>query len=198
MRFNLRRALTAPRRLMRRRGFGVHSPFAFDFIRHVIAQPCRYYCYPELTAAAKAAGMSPKQLKLLFRIALFLQPKSYIVQGQYEKICTKAIKLGAPQARCRIDYSYEMDSFVDLYVMTPGRPPERSETDDVLHKYYSDPEVPDFWRKVIVCFHDKPKDMDLSTVLWETRKKGMLFKSSTSSIFIGRDDLPHQRFDLWF
>lgn len=177
---------------MRRHGFGVHSPFAFDFIRRVIAQPCRYYCYPELTATARSAGMNPGQLRLLFRIALFFKPEKFLVFGKYARICSKAIKLGAPQARGWLDDRLWYED-IDLYVITPGQPKIASDEPE-MEPY---PHLQTI--KVTVCFHDKPTDKDFATVVWEFRpERGMLFKSSTATIYIDRSDLPHQRFDLWF
>lgn len=52
-------------RFMRRRGFGVHSPFAFRLITEVIGERCPYYDYKRLPGESD---------KLLYRLAAWLQP----------------------------------------------------------------------------------------------------------------------------
>lgn len=52
-------------RFMRRRGFGVHSPFAYRFITEVIGERYAYYDY---------ARLSTENDRLLYRVAACLQP----------------------------------------------------------------------------------------------------------------------------
>lgn len=66
--------LSAPRRLWRRRGHGVHSPFAYDFLRRVVAQPCSYYAFAELDRLARSHGVSPHLARLLYRLCLHVSP----------------------------------------------------------------------------------------------------------------------------
>lgn len=66
--------LSAPRRLWRRRGHGVHSPFAYDFLRRVIAQPCHFYAYTELDRLAADHGLNPRLARLLYRFCLHVAP----------------------------------------------------------------------------------------------------------------------------
>ncbi|MDE5799957.1 MAG: hypothetical protein K2H74_02910 [Paramuribaculum sp.] len=66
--------LSAPRRLWRRRGHGVHSPFAYDFLRRVIAQPCHFYAYPRLDRIAAEHSLRPHLARLLYRLCLHVAP----------------------------------------------------------------------------------------------------------------------------
>lgn len=57
---------------MRSRGHGVHSPFAYRFIREVLCENCGYYAY---------ALLKTRHERLLYRIAVFLQPTEIISLG---------------------------------------------------------------------------------------------------------------------
>lgn len=67
------------KRFFSSKGFGVHSPFAFRFIREVLFQPYSYYAYAELD---KTMPDSPrtvgKDLKRLYRIILHCSPREVI------------------------------------------------------------------------------------------------------------------------
>lgn len=53
-------------RLWRSRGHGVHSPFAYRFIREVLCERQPYYAYEHIPSPAQ---------RLLYRVAVFLQPR---------------------------------------------------------------------------------------------------------------------------
>lgn len=68
--------LPALRRMWRRRGFGVHSPFAFDFLQRVVrgyGHGYAYYAYPELDRLAAEAGMPAARMRMAYRAALFFR-----------------------------------------------------------------------------------------------------------------------------
>ena len=78
-------------RFRHRRGYGVHSPFAFDFITDVVYQRLPYYKYRELTllerAQASARGRdwgyeSRKVKRLLFRIVNYCRPQLIVDAGR--------------------------------------------------------------------------------------------------------------------
>lgn len=58
-------------RLRHRRGFGVHSPLAFRFIKDCLCERTRYYDY----------ALLPKDQWLLYRVAAWLQPGQIIALG---------------------------------------------------------------------------------------------------------------------
>lgn len=71
--------MTLPRlgwfqRLRHGRGFGVHSPWAYRFIREVLRERLPYYAYPEVDALAVAWPGGRDNARLLMRIAAFMQP----------------------------------------------------------------------------------------------------------------------------
>lgn len=79
------------RRFRHRRGYGVHSPYAFDYIMHVIYEDDAYYKYKSLVAEQRrlrpakgrqwAHAESTKLKRLLFRIVNHAQPTNIIDLG---------------------------------------------------------------------------------------------------------------------
>ncbi|MDR2121110.1 MAG: hypothetical protein LBP64_09615 [Tannerella sp.] len=92
------------RSLFCRKGFGVHSPFAFDLITNVIEERCAYYFYEEIDSAwrhlsqnrapivcgdrrttvrkaFRQNGISPKEGRLLFRLANRRRPRYILTVG---------------------------------------------------------------------------------------------------------------------
>ncbi len=83
---NVRNPLVWLRRLPHRRGFGVHSPFAYDFLTQVVYAPGRYYGYKRLDAqfSRKERLLKARRVavdRLLFRLANRWQPKSIVAVG---------------------------------------------------------------------------------------------------------------------
>lgn len=69
-RSSLSRIAALPKLWWRSKGFGIHSPSAYGYVRSVVAEKCAYYAYPQLDAQAKDAGMSRRTARLLMRCAL--------------------------------------------------------------------------------------------------------------------------------
>ncbi len=78
------------RRFRHRRGYGVHSPFAFNFITYVINNKTSYYAYEELAALNKVYRKNStkdprlaaaKKDKFLFRLVNYAQPANLIAIG---------------------------------------------------------------------------------------------------------------------
>lgn len=65
----LRLALAAPLRLVRRRGFGVHSPFAYSFITGVLHGTYHFYAHKRVRRLAHGSHALASLLMLTFRIA---------------------------------------------------------------------------------------------------------------------------------
>ena len=84
----------APRRAARSRGFGVHSPFAFRFIREVLRQPYAYYAYPEIECLCREDKTDVRVAKALYRLALFFRTEGITLQGEAPEAMVQAIKKG--------------------------------------------------------------------------------------------------------
>ena len=89
-----KRYLTAWSRHHRSGGFGIHSPYAFRFVRHVWRQPLPYYAYErihQLHATIKSGTTSKQQremdligereARLLFRVTNFFNPQRILQAG---------------------------------------------------------------------------------------------------------------------
>ena len=95
-------------RIRHRRGYGVHSPWAFQFITGVVNESGRYYAYDTLALQCDKndrRGTSVKVERLLFRLANFVQPKNIVVVG--DRLNQSADYL---QAGCRSANVLRMDS----------------------------------------------------------------------------------------
>lgn len=61
-------------RVPRTRGFGIQSPFAYGFVRYVVAETLPYYAYDDLRAAYPAIPKDDRRrLELYLRIANYVQ-----------------------------------------------------------------------------------------------------------------------------
>ncbi len=87
------RCIFSPRRMGRSHGFGVHSPFAFRFIREVLSQPCAYYAYPLIDALALQCGADARAFRALFRVAVSMLPSSILLTGKIPEEANEVIQL---------------------------------------------------------------------------------------------------------
>lgn len=132
----LKLALICPfiwlRRFRHRRGYGVHSPFAFNFITGVLFEHAAYYKYKELRAhekqlkRTKGSGWLYEPLKLkqlLFRMVNYAQPSTVVDVGRLaasslylKAACERADYVGATdlselflEAGASVDFLYLHD-----------------------------------------------------------------------------------------
>ena len=169
--------LGAPRRAARVHGYGIHSPWAFDFVRRVISQPCRYYCYPALNSAAAASHLHSRIVRLIFRVALFTRACGYklCVGGDTEKAVTRAILAALPAAR--------PSDAPELMVI--GREGCADEALGCLRR-----------GGMVILLGTSRLEATLSA-LWSGMECGMMFCGSDNAIVTGLQHLPHQRFNVW-
>lgn len=118
----LRRYYTALHRYSRSKGFGIHSPFAFDFVLRVLRERCQYYAYEAITNRRRQALhlassvsrhpriISLKNAKMLFRIVCRFQP-SLILQCGVSYGISSTVML-------------DVDSSSRLIIFTGGNPHE--------------------------------------------------------------------------
>ena len=123
------------RRVRHRNGYGVHSPFAYNFIKSVVYERGQYYAYPALAAARrKAAGeereLTPRSHRLLFRVANFVQPASAAVVSPHGALSAAYIQAGSVHAAVTVADAPESLKEGD-YISPPSgsaqqlRPPRR-------------------------------------------------------------------------
>ncbi len=87
-----------------RLGFGVHSPFAFRFVRDIVQPPrgCGYYSSFRLRRllAPLPSGLR-KEFALLFRLAARLHPRAIYLQDCTDDRLDDALHLGCTSVKCR-------------------------------------------------------------------------------------------------
>lgn len=84
----IKQFIKAPLRYRTRRGFGVHSPFAYKYIMDVWSERWHYYAYSEI---------SDKYCRLIFRTLNYLKPRT-IMLYRTDNAIRRAVELGAPQS----------------------------------------------------------------------------------------------------
>lgn len=99
----IKRYCTALGRFNRSKGYGVHSPFAFHFIRNVLREHCPYYAYNDIKSHRERAKklskceekklhiISYKNAKLIFRIACYFSPHTILQIGTTYGVSTTTL-----------------------------------------------------------------------------------------------------------
>lgn len=103
-------------RIKRSRGFGIHSPFAFNFILRVLRERNHYYAYTDIKRRRKKAYalsgkldknhpkvISSRNAKLLFRIACYFTPDHILQLGTAYGVSTTAMLDVSSLSRVTID-----------------------------------------------------------------------------------------------
>lgn len=110
----IHRYRTALSRRHRSGGFGIHSPFAFNFVLNVLRERLPYYAYDELlsqrslvAASVKKykrhpAVISYKNAKMLFRITNYFKPHCILQVGIDYGIATAATLLPDSRSTCNL------------------------------------------------------------------------------------------------
>ncbi len=77
------RSLRWLRRFRKRRGYGIHSPAAFQFVTGVVYEKGEYYAYGKLREERRKLRLSSREKddRLLFRLVNFHHPKSVVAVG---------------------------------------------------------------------------------------------------------------------
>lgn len=133
----LKRPVIWLRRFRHRRGYGVHSPFAFDFITRVLYEHTPYYKYEELRMSEKCLKCtkgpdwlyeSLKVKRLLFRLVNYAQPATVVDAGKLaasslylKAACERADYVGAADLS---ELFLEADISVDFLYLHDYRHPE--------------------------------------------------------------------------
>ncbi|MBQ9077234.1 MAG: hypothetical protein IJY31_05260 [Muribaculaceae bacterium] len=98
-----KRYYSALHRYKRSKGYGIHSPFAFNFVLRVLREQCPYYAYDDIHyrrhRAKKLAAkifrkphiISYSNAKMLFRITCFFSPETILQIGTSYGISTSAM-----------------------------------------------------------------------------------------------------------
>ena len=92
-------------RFRQRKGYGVHSPFAYSFIRGVVLESSAYYAYADLAHLhpwwVRWFRLYPMQCRrLLFRLANFAEPRTVELRTE-DEVAKKYIRAAVPRAEVR-------------------------------------------------------------------------------------------------
>lgn len=92
-------------RFRQRKGYGVHSPFAYSFIRGVVLESSAYYAYADLAPLhpwwVRWFHLYPMQCRrLLFRLANFAEPRTVELRTA-DEVAAKYIRAAVPRAEVR-------------------------------------------------------------------------------------------------
>lgn len=102
------------RRYNRSKGFGIHSPFAFYFVRRVLRERCPYYAYENIVDYRhRAKGLASKRnarkqiisyanAKMLFRITCYFSPNDILQIGSTYGVSTMTMLGVSQQSRLTI------------------------------------------------------------------------------------------------
>lgn len=170
---NLKQILIWLKRFRYRCGYGVHSPFAFDFITNVIYEKTPYYAYLDIENEAAGQARSVKEgsrsrcvNRLLFRLVNRVQPQTIIDGGKPGKTSSylRAAKKAAeyiPLFSADIAELPSMSQADFLYINRPddlsfverifeyGVAHAESNTMIVIRGIYCSAEMKDFWKRAI-------------------------------------------------
>lgn len=98
-----KRYYTALRRYNRSKGFGIHSPFAFNFVLKVLRERCPYYAYDLIDAKRWEAQhlassmkerrriISFKYAKMIFRVACYFSPRLILQIGTNHGVISSSL-----------------------------------------------------------------------------------------------------------
>lgn len=115
-------------RFRHRRGYGIHSPFAFGLVTGVIYERGRYYAYDALSEIYKAAphryGLRWKDCQLLFRLANFQHPATCLLLGfKTDSLPADMVRAACPHCHVRPGnqtLSNSNNPPADLIIMADG------------------------------------------------------------------------------
>lgn len=115
-----RKSLLLYRFLRYRKGFGVHSPFAFSFITKVVDERCKYYAYNDIElirrqlihngSLAVKNDIKRSHGELLFRVVNWFKPKTLLQIGAASGIGTLYLTACSSKMRTEVLASNEKEA----------------------------------------------------------------------------------------
>lgn len=207
----LKRILSYPSRLRRSRGFGVHSPFAYNFITKVLREKeAQYYAYAEIAAfcprARKASfneifagqDISIPEAHQLFRILVHFNSQHIMEVGHGHEVTNIILGRAVPHAKV-----YFWD-----HARTPQIPPgddieplmlinqiPNQAFDDLAEDIFNHMRRRDCIIVVRNLYHIKSSRRMWERLL-EFKDFGMAFSDGYMGVFVARRSLPSQYYEI--
>ncbi len=219
----LRQYINAPGRLKRSHGFGVHSPFAFYFIRRVLCERTPYYAYQEIAERRQVAHdrarhvkghsrvMSLKHAKMIYRILCHFKPLTLLQIGSTHGLTTDTallydsrLQITLYDSRREESYNPRVTVVDDLEPLMHGaefpviiiselRPEDRARITTLLRRHIA--------AGGVTIVRNLSRDSNISE-LWRavthTMDRGMSFTNAKIGIIVGQRHLPLHHYQLWF
>lgn len=176
------RFASAYKRWRHGRGFGVHSPFAYDFITRTLRERLPYYAYSRLDAMCASQHLDASErhrLRLIFRIAVRFNPATAAIVGERNAILQK-MALKAVRKDIGLRSSLSEAALIII-------------NDDV--------ETFPFLRDGTVCIFPDTAHGGAGTceAVWSATDHGMRFDNSRGfTVIVISPKLPRQQFDVLF
>ncbi len=174
-------------KLRRSRGFGIHSPFAFDLVLHTLRERAPYYSYPEirkLLADAREKGIrrlpSEKELRLTVRLVARFQPRSAEIFGDESGLIAATIAL----ADSRVTPTDDNPAMVII----AGRADEAAKGAAVAAVRAGG----------VVLLLDRRKNRATAQAIMASMRCGMTFYSRHKLLAVGAPHLPRQNFEIYY
>lgn len=103
----LKRLLVRLRRFRHRNGYGIHSPFAYNFVKGVVYESGNYYAYKSLSSRRRKRpkserGLSAKADRMMFRLANFCHPGSVSLIGMRAALTAEYVAAAVRSAQVSI------------------------------------------------------------------------------------------------
>lgn len=173
-------------KLRRSRGFGIHSPFAFDLVLHTLRERDRYYTYTEIEniqhqAHAEGVGDLPSKsvLKLIVRLIARFQPRHIHLCGDPSGLIEKTIRL----ADSRIRFTSDAPTMVII-----GRCKLTSTDIEIANATVA--------RGGVAFLLDRRAMPEAAEAITRPMKRGMTFYSRHKLLVVGAGHLPRQNFEI--
>lgn len=173
-------------KLRRSRGFGIHSPFAFDLVLNTLRSRDRYYAYseiPTLIEAARQAGTpdcpSESLLRLVVRLIARLKPLRLRIIGDSSGLIEQVIRL----ADSRIDTAAGNPVMVILTGRGTADADVRTAVDTVTSGG-------------VAFLLDRRKAPQAAAAITSAMSRGMTFRSRHKLLAVGARHLPRQDFEI--
>ena len=99
--YYIRRIMVWCRRFRQRRGYNIHSPFAFQLVKGVIYQRGQYYAYASLHRTRQGKALPERDDRLLFRLANDNQPRTALFVGPDTKDEQHYVEAACKKCTCR-------------------------------------------------------------------------------------------------
>lgn len=191
------------------KGFGVHSPFAYNFITRVICEhEAAYYAYSEIAAfcpkSKKAtfneifAGrdMSISEGQLIFRILCYFNPGEVVEIGHGHEVTGVILRNAVPNARTsNFHHSRTGTPLPDsgcVIIANQCSPDERDSVAKYLKEIVSSRDAIIIMRNL----RSVPSFAGIWKEITESADHGMTFTDGWTGIFVARRNLPRMSYRL--